>query len=394
MKLSVRILALLVFIIVIQTCLTDSLKREFDFANEFKEKNRKIKQVANNSVKKNDFAREFRFSSNQNKLMDEQLNVFIKNTEILIDKPASNKNDAEQELFPSNANSGTYYSWGFAWWTYLSFPPTNAIHGRSFSYWLSKNDVNTDFIEFFFERTTKVDSLLIDWRLPPTSFKVEFRVKDNGALIPVTERFYKYKPISIDGHQKAISSADPKNALVFEKPIFVKSIRITMWDPLKSHKFSINKVRFWNIKTTMMVINESVDPCKQICWYVNTSKPVEGTQVEGMDCLSGMSTADNRELFQYWGDRTVRTYNDHFCVGFDIQNNDVILKECKTSSPFQLLINTDNTMSFKGYENMCIGLDNSKTISDNFVTEKTDLTVSSEYDRSLFKKENILSKIF
>lgn len=348
-------------------------------------------QSSNN---KTNFFRFTQTSSKESKSNNsDATNIFIMNTEVLNSKVAYDKGDYEQEVIPRAANAGTYYSWGFAWWTFLSFPPENAIFGRSSSYWLSKNGVNKDYLEFTFDIPTKLDSMLIEWRLPPQKFKVEFRVQDGGALIPLTNEISKFEKINSDGSKGNYSQVSPNNALSFLKPIFAKAIRVTMIEPLKSRKFSVNKVRFYNIRTTMMIVNQSVDPCNQYCLYINTSEPKDGTVVEAMECLSGMSTADNRELFQYWSDRSVRTYSKKHCLGFDMATHDLILKDCPYYTPFMVVTNADNSLSFKGYESMCIALDTSQSISSNFVNEKTNLKASSEFDKGQYKKENILSKL-
>jgi len=384
MKLSVQIKALIIFTIF--SLFSHSLTGKVEMTREFDLNKSKSKLVD----LKQDFARNFRF---KNSLLQEQLNVFIANTEVSVSKPAGKKNGDEQEIYPIKANSGTFYSWGFSWWTFLSFPPNNTIQGRSHSYWLSKKDVNEDYLEYHFEIPTKIDSMTIDWRLPPTSFLVEFLVKENGAWIPLIERYYKYKAIDKNGHRMDLSSVSNSNALMFRKPVFAKAIKITMYNPLKSHKFGVYKIRFYNHKTTMVILNQSVDPCKQICFYVNTNKAKEGTTVEGTDCLAGLATADNRELFQYWNDRTIRTYNSSkLCIGFDMLSHNVILKSCNSSSPFTFLNNPDSTLSFKGFENMCLSLDTSKSLSDNFINENTEIKASSEFDKEVYKKENIRSK--
>lgn len=322
---------------------------------------------------------------------NESQTIFIMNTEILDHKPNASSIDNEQEVIPRTAHAGTYYTWGFAWWSFLAFPPENSIIGRSYSYWLSKDGVNEDYIEYTFDIPTKLDSMIIEWRLPPTSFKVEFRVTDNGPLLPITNKEVKFKRIQDDGKPGSLASVWPNNGFKFNKPIFVKSIKISMWDPLKSNKFSIFKTRFFNIRSTMVIVNQTVDPCKQLCFFVNTDKPVEGTNVESIDCLSGMSTADNRELFQYYSDRSVRTYNSKHCIGFDPLAKSVILRDCPNYSPFKISTNTDNSLSFTGYEHECLYLDTSKSQSENFVTEKTEVLATSEYDRGIYKKENITS---
>lgn len=387
------LLILYLFLIIMTLALSEkqTVSQDLKLLKNTNEEAKVLKKYSN----KNDLEKFYRFIQSKNtngiKIKDE-INIFIMNTEVLPSKPPAKKLEDEQEVFPRYARSGTFYSWGFAWWTFLSFPPENSIFGRSSKYWMSKNGVNEDFIEYSFEVVTKIDSMQIEWRLPPKTFKVEFKVTDNGAYIPLTEKFSKFEELNKDGSKGNLSQVTPMNALIFMKPIFAKAIKISMWEPLKSHKFSITKTRFYNEITTMVIVNQSVDKCAEFCLYVNTNKPVDGTAVEALNCLNGIATADNRELFQYYQDRSIRTYNDKKCLGFDIANNKVILKDCDYGTPFKVLTNKDNSLSFQGYENMCIVLDTATSISDNFVGDSTDLKASSEYDRGLYKKENILSK--
>lgn len=327
-----------------------------------------------------------------NKVKDKNKSVFILNTEILPHKKLESKEDHEQEVFPFKAESNTQYNWGVIWWNFVTYPPDNAIMGKSTKYWLSKDNVKTDFIEFFFEIPTKIDSLLIQWRLPPTSFKVEFRTKTYGPLIPVTDIVYKFEKIKPNGELGTMLDVSDENSLIFHKPIFVISVRITMFDPLKSFKFSIFKVRFFNIRTNLMIINKTIDECKEYCLYINTNIPMEGTNVTAVECLDGMSTADNRELFQFYGDRSIRDFNSKHCIGFDLSTNNVVLKDCGFTTTYRIMTNDDGSLSFNGYEDKCIGIDMSKFVSDNFVNVNTDLKTSSEMENDIYRKENLLSK--
>lgn len=362
--------------------------KNFDFEN-FRFVNSKLKNKLNEKSKSKNKEGSYMTALRE----EESQNIFIMNTEPLEDKPAASSSEREQEVTPRSARSGTYYHWGFAWWTFLAFPPENTINGRSFSYWLSKDGVKQDYIEYSFDIPTKLDSMFIHWRLAPTSFKLEFRVKDDGPLIPLTNSIVKFEKITKDGKKGSLSQVSEKNAFKFNKPIFVKNLRITMNEPLKSNKFSIYKTRFFNIITTMMIVNQTVDPCKQYCFYINTDKPRDGTVVEAVDCLSGMSTADNRELFQYYSDRSVRNYNSKHCVGFDPLSKEVVLRDCQASSAFKINTNDDNSLSFVGYEKDCLYLDNSSNKSANFVDDKTQVFATSEFDKEVYKKENILSKL-
>lgn len=326
------------------------------------------------------------------KQKDESNNVFIMNTELSENKANASSDDQEQEIFPEHARSGSHYQWGFSWLNFLTFPPENTINGKSVSYWLSKDGVKEDFVEYYFETPTKIDNMVINWRLPPSSYKLEFRVSEDGPLIPLTNIEKKYEKITSDGKQGSYGSVWDNNAFKFNKPIFAKTIKITMYEPLKSNKFSIFKTRFYNNRTTLMIINQSLNSCKQLCLYINTDKPVDGTNLEAIECLSGMSTADNRELFQMYSDRSIRKYNTNLCVGFDSATKEVILKDCNYSTPYKIITNKDNSLSFYGYEKECIYINNSSSISNNFIDKNTEIIVNSELDNGTYKKENILSK--
>ena len=106
-----------------------------------------------------------------------------------------------------------------------------------------------------------------------------------------------------------------------------------------------------------------------------------------------MSTADNRELFQIYSDRSIRTFNDKLCLGFDLRTKNAILKSCDAYTPFTVITNPNNTLSFTGYEKECLALNTANSISNNFITEFTELVASSEYDKNLYRKENMLSKL-
>lgn len=329
------------------------------------------------------------------KTLDDELNIFIINTQIGIKQnpPAGSQ---EQEVYPSTAESNTYYQYSWRYWKNIFYyPPTEAINrGGSWKYWMSKNGVSEDFIEFFFAYPTKLNSMTIMWRLPPKRYKVEFRVRDAGPLIPVTEMQYKFKDIEDNGWPGSISKVLDNNSLMFQKPIFAKSVKISMWEPLKSEKFSIFKVKFWNQKDTILIVNKMFDSCKNYCFYVNSSKPLSGSRVQAVDCLGGMGTADNRELWMLNSDNSVAHFNSHLCLSEDMGTHDVILKECGPYNPFRINVKPDDTLSFKGYESQCLVMDTSTNQTLNFINEQTDMSVTSEYDDEVYKKQNIASKFY
>jgi len=326
--------------------------------------------------------------------LQEDLNVFIINTKIGI-KQNPTREQQEQEVYPYSADANTYFSWSFAWWRNIFYyPPSEAINRYyHYKYWMSKNNVNEDFIEFNFAIPTKINTMTIMWRLPPKRYKVEFRVRDNGPLIPVTEMQYKFKDIEDDGKPGQISKVMDNNSLMFQKAIFAKSIKISMWEPLKSKKFSIYKVKFWNQKDNLLIVNNAFDSCLNFCFYVNTDSPIVGTKVEAMNCLSGMSTGDNRELWSLNADNSLNYYmKPNLCLSEDMGSTDVILKECGPYNPFKMNVKFDDTLSFRGYEHQCITMDTSTNQSPNFIDMNTEFVVTSEYDDEVYKKQNVASK--
>jgi hypothetical protein len=353
----------------------------------------------NSEQNTNTIFRQNRFSQVSNrhrvKTLEDELNIFIINTNIGI-KTNAPAGSQEQEVYPTTATSNTYYQYSWRWWKNIFYyPPVEAINrGGSWKYWMSKNGVTEDYIEFFFATPTKLNSMSILWRLHPKRYKVEFRVSDGGKLIPVTEMQYKYKDIEDDGRPGSISKVLDTNSLMFQKPIFAKSVKISMWDPLKSEKFSIFKVKFWNQRDTLLIVNKMFDSCKNYCFYVNTDKPLDGSRVQAADCLSGMSTADNRELWMLNSDNSVEHKNSHLCLSEDMGTHDVILKGCGPYNPFKINVKTDDTLSFRGYEKDCLVMDTSTNQTLNFINIKTELSVTSEYDDEVYKKTNISSKYF
>jgi len=394
--------------------LSYALKEKF----QFKKNPIEISLMNQKNSEQNKISRQIRINSEQNKIpLSKQirfnqvsggsklstlreelndLNVFIVNTEVGI-KQNPQSGSQEQEVYPVSANANTYFSYSYSIWKNIFYyPPSEAInHFWNYKFWMSKDNVNEDFIEFHFAEPTKLNTMTINWRLAPKRFKVEFRVKANGALIPVTEMVYKFKDIEDDGSRGSISKVLDQDSLMFNKPIFAKSVKISMWEPLKSRKFSISKVKFWNEKYTLLIQNKTFDSCKNFCLYINTNKPISGTKVEAMNCLSGMSTGDNRELWTLNANNSLNCFNkSNLCLSEDRGTKDIILKECGPLNPFYLHIKNDDTLSFRGYDNECIGMDTSTDQSPNFISKDTELIVTSEYDDEVYKKENVTSKFY
>lgn len=323
---------------------------------------------------------------------DEIQNVFTMSTLIESSRPPPSESDQEQEVIPSNAESGTYFSRKFWWFNIEDRNPRNAIsqwHG--WNYWKSEYRRTDDWWQADFSSVTKFDSMEILWRDPPKEFKVEFNVSDGGTFIPLTENHLKFVSI-VNGKTMNRHNVSKTDAIIFQKPVFAKNIRITMKNPLNGSYFAINKVRFYNKRTITMIYNQTFSPCQNFCLYVNTDKPRVNTRIVGMGCLEGMATGDNRELFTFYNDKSLRLYNaQHLCVGKNGQK-EIVLVECDEGDPtFKLETRSDSSLYFQSLEDECIYMNTEHNKSDNFVNENTEIIATSEFDKGSFKKENMRS---
>lgn len=336
---------------------------------------------------------------NKDETNKNEINFYVMNTELATIKENKNRDLQEQEVYPFNAASMTHFSLKISWffWALRDYPAQNSISGRSWQGWRSKRKVPNvdtyDWVDYFFPEKVKLDTILIEWTYRPSIFKVSFNTRENGPFIAVTDQVYKYHAINHDGSRGEVSKVTYTDVLNFKKAIFAKTIRIEMWNPIDKMLFGIRQTKFYNNITRMLIVNKTLDPCRNICMYVNTDVPRENTVIQGMSCVSGMLTADNREIFQYYNDKSLRSLNGNLCVGFDTLSKEIILRGCR-DNPFFVKVNTDFSLSFLGYETECIGLETDNNMSENFITEKTEIEVSNEYDRNVYKKENMLSKLF
>lgn len=337
-----------------------------------------------------------RFSeSNKNEPGD--INSYILNTEVADKKVSANPSDEEQEVYPTTASASSshlkksflFFNWGGV------YAPEDTISGHD-GKWMSNENSKYEYLIHTFEMPTKIDIMQILWEIPPTSFLVEFNVEDKGKFIPLTRQEIKYHPINEKGERQTISYVSMENTLYFKKPIHAKNIKINMWDPLKNKQFAVDKVKFYNIKSFITIVNQTVNECANYCMYVNTDKPKVGTLVEAADCLSGMSLGDNREVFELSFDRSLRTFNNRLCVGFHTQTSELQLYECQSPAQYKIIFNQDGSLSFKYYEKMCIYIDKSANLSDNYVKFKNenDIQVSSTFEgqSEKYKKSNVVCK--
>ncbi len=315
-------------------------------------------------------------------------NLLLLNAEVVNAKPPSDKDSGEIQVFPQQALAGTEFSWTFLWWTAMHFPAQNALKSDN-NYWLSARGREHDHWEAVFATPQKIDEIEIHWRLAPKRFRVFFKLDEKEDYLPVTDVVHKTSFVNKEGKIQDKDAYSEYNAVVFHKPIFARRIRINLNEPIKKQSFSILSVKFYQKKTTLLIKNELMDESEHWCYYVNTNLPVQNTKVEAYPCLKALTLQNNNELWIHNTDSTIRHYNSDLCLAFDVEN-ELVLKSCGAYNPaFTVQNRKDNSLYFTGYEKNCLVMDESKKISGNFISDDTDVIVTSQADGQTFKKENI-----
>ena len=237
----------------------------------------------------------------------------------------------------------------------------------------------------------KLDVIQIIWRLPPKSFRIYYKLDMNGDFIPATDVKIKSQAVNAEGNKS--ESVSKEDAILFNKPIIARIVRIAMNEPLEKHSFSLLKVRFYVNQSTIIIKNPLVSSCQNLCFYVNTDKPRIDSLVEAYNCVDAISTGNNNELFVYTVDRAIIHVNSKYCVGFS-QAGELVLKYCSKNKPaYTVQYHTDSSLYFEGYNQDCIYVDDTKKTSANYINLDTDIIVSSQADETTYKKENIKCKL-
>jgi hypothetical protein len=321
-----------------------------------------------------------------------EVNPFLMNTEHLLTKPPPSPQDFEVEIYPYTASSGTHYTWGESILK-VAYQAYKALKGRDHSKWLSKVHSLDDHWEAIFQVPTKLDAFEIKWINPPERFKIFFKMDDGSKYIPLTQLIEKYKKIN-NGKISDKNSVSLSDAFIFHKPIFAKRLRISMNKPIKQDTFGIQLVAFYEKRTTVLVRNTQIFPDIQMCLWVNDQKPKENDRVVVYSCIDALELGDNRELWVVYTDRTIRHFISRMCLGFD-DNMDIVLKKCVDFDPtYRILVKTDGTLVYEGYEDKVIAAETQNTAGHNFVNRQTEITVSSQADNTVYRKENIICKLF
>jgi hypothetical protein len=319
-------------------------------------------------------------------------NPFMLNTEHLLKKPPANPQDYEVEVVPRSANSQTHYSWGF-WPFRVSYSAFNALKGRFHSKWLSKQHALDDHWEAVFKFPQKLDSFDILWTNPPERMRIWFKLDDSSSYIPLTDLITKYKKVD-DSKINSKDNVSYTDAFVFHKPIFAKRLRISMNKPLKQEVFGIDFVRFFEKRTVVLIRNSKIQPDKQLCMWINNHNPQEFDRIELIDCIEAIQLGDNRELWVYYTDKTIRHYISQMCIGFN-ERMEICLRKCYEVNPaFKIMVNTDGSLGMEDFEDKLISANTQNKVGQNFVTPQTEIIASSQADGSIYRKENITSKLY
>ena len=219
---------------------------------------------------------------------------------------------------------------------------------------------------------------------------------ENSPFIAATSKHKIAEYIDFETAQKTnLDLVSKRYAVVFHRPIIAKRIKIVLTEFLQKDYFSIDKVRFFQKRSLVMIKNNLIDPCKELCFFVNTNIPRENVRIDAYDCLEILNLADNREIFVYNNDRSLMINNDktngklHNCIGYN-GSKYVLLQKCDIfQTSFQIDVKNDGTLYFYGSPESCIYIDGKKTFSDNFVNEETEVQASSQGDYQFYKKENV-----
>ena len=316
-------------------------------------------------------------------------NPFIMNTEVISGKIKLN---SEVEIEPAQANASSSFvrdAWGISFENYEANNSIEKYKGFLRLPWMShktfgKNNKNAySWIEYTFNDLTKIDSINIDWYALPRYFQVSFKVRINGTYIPITEKYLKRTLKA--GKDCNLSEVSKIDSLIFNKSIFALVVKIEMWGTMNTEYFGIDETKFYTSTSKIVIANQKLNTCINLCMYVNSNKPREGSSVEAIDCLKAMQAADNREVFVIGTNKQLKTINGDKCIGFDDKSSKVIIKnECGG-----FLVKTEENEGLSFNDNTkCISIDSKNPESENFVNENTEIIASSEYDTS-YKKENM-----
>ena len=185
------------------------------------------------------------------------------------------------EVFPTDAsassefkNSSPLYSSIFQYAGYVI--DSDDVKVSPNDKWCTGFNVKQAFIELNFPKITKLDSIVIIWgeigksySTSPKKFKVSFKIRNGSkTYIPLTEDIVKFKNVNDNSSSEApYSSVAHQNVLTFAEPIFVKSVKIDLIDPIINHstsKLCIKLVKFYNRESDVIIYNQTAKQCKNL----------------------------------------------------------------------------------------------------------------------------------
>jgi len=221
--------------------------------------------------------------------------------------------------------------------------------------------------------------------------KIFHKLDGTDDWISSTEAFSRDELKDKEGNKIPNGSSSIYNSIYFKKPLLCTELRIMMNQPIKKKSFSITYVKFFT-KNSKGIMKTSFGT-KKMCWYVNTNVPREDQNLYTYPCVKTIFFGTANDMFELTTNRMIKNLNTGLCVGYDINTSEVVLKDCKSEgSSYQINYNLDSSIYFDRMTGTAIYYEKTKDSIMNFVDEKTETHVSSEADKSQYKKENMLLK--
>jgi len=228
--------------------------------------------------------------------------------------------------------------------------------------------------------------------MAPTRFKIFYKLDHKSDWISATDTFNKKKIKDQQGNLIQGGNISDHNTIYFNKPLYCRKLRIMMNEPTKKNSFSINKVNFFSMVSTGIFKAPNFPGVKgEMCWYINTDKPREGSLLIAYSCLDSIIMGTGNEIFNIETSGLIKLKSTGLCVGYDNNTTEVMLKTCSEErSAYQITYDKDNSMYFVGEENMALYIENKDKSGPNILKSGIDIIATSELDQNDHRKENVV----
>jgi hypothetical protein len=165
-----------------------------------------------------------------------------------------------------------------------------------------------------------------------------------------------------------------------------------MNEPTKKSSFSIFKVNFYSKRITGIFKAPKFPGANGIpCWYINTDKPREGSLLIAYSCIDSITMGTGNEIFNIETSGLIKFQKTDFCVGYDGQTKEVMLKSCgEDRSAYQMKYDKDRSMYFIGEQSLALFIENKDKFGPNVINSETEIIATSELDNNQNRKENMI----